>query len=490
MRNLNDVRSIEKMFFPNPKININDYPALDQIDKEYLEEEILKFNFSYWILCIPFLRFMDEEDNYSWYLDVYLSYACDSLDDNFPKKNRGYIKTERLVISPGYELTEQQEKLLYNIQNLECVMFNEFTLDSIVKKINELSPELHLESYIALGDALCHVYFASMRCGVRELLYKANLGKIALRLDDINEYNIIANNIDDIFGLPLNLLRKLNHNSAIEKVLCNQEERAVAKEVYNCASSIMNTLDKVGYYQLKYLRDCFLEKTRKFKRRILSLLWDLDVYDNAYDPFDYDEEFTSADEIYEKFFEYQDLLHEMGLYKKNSQFPLYPPLCCEGDINRFISIYNLLKQCKIPEYRELIAEACSDLGRYEYEGEKYQVICPHCIEDIIFEANQQKNCLLTMVDDIAFQETIILFMRNKSQKNKSLVTLETDGDVIVEAKGFANRELTKEEENFLKEYTSVKNMELYGLVKIKEYADGDYMKIPDAIDENAPWVIA
>ena len=62
------------------------------------------------------------------------------------------------------------------------------------------------------------------------------------------------------------------------------------------------------------------------------------------------------------------------------------------------------------------------------------------------------------VDKVAKNETLIVFLRNVNEPDKSLVTVEVQNNSIVQAKGYANRPLIIEEEKFLRKWAKVKEL--------------------------------
>ena len=69
------------------------------------------------------------------------------------------------------------------------------------------------------------------------------------------------------------------------------------------------------------------------------------------------------------------------------------------------------------------------LQKYEYENDKYIVITPHCVNELLEEANNQRNCLACYADYYAKGRAQIFFMRKKNQKDKSYISIELNQDL-------------------------------------------------------------
>lgn len=108
--------------------------------------------------------------------------------------------------------------------------------------------------------------------------------------------------------------------------------------------------------------------------------------------------------------------------------------------------------------------AVTEMKKYEWkpDGSKWQIICPNNKEDMIDEANQQQNCLASYVSKVAEGTSKIYFLRssNSDMKDKSIVTIETVDDRVVQVKARNNREASKEHLDFIKMWAENKNLKV------------------------------
>lgn len=102
--------------------------------------------------------------------------------------------------------------------------------------------------------------------------------------------------------------------------------------------------------------------------------------------------------------------------------------------------YNRLKT----EFDEQQFKKCID-KTMEYKYENYVFIYPNTTQEIKDEAVQQNNCVASYIKRVLNGECHILFMRDKEELDKSLITIEVRNDKIVQYKGKFNRDCTPKE---------------------------------------------
>ena len=108
--------------------------------------------------------------------------------------------------------------------------------------------------------------------------------------------------------------------------------------------------------------------------------------------------------------------------------------------------------------------AVEEMKNYEWkpDGSKWQIICPNNKEDMIDEANQQQNCLASYVSKVAEGTSRIYFLRssNDGMKDKSIVTIETVDDRVVQVKARNNRDASPEHIEFINRWAKNKNLKM------------------------------
>lgn len=122
---------------------------------------------------------------------------------------------------------------------------------------------------------------------------------------------------------------------------------------------------------------------------------------------------------------------------------------------------NLKIQVSDIEAREMeLVLNSKDYKDLEFDNKKedYIVIAPTCYQDIIEEGQQLHHCVGSYVDYVRKKTTKILFMRLRSEKNKSLVTLEVREGELRQYAGSCDRKVTDKEMEFLKKYCREKEL--------------------------------
>ena len=97
-------------------------------------------------------------------------------------------------------------------------------------------------------------------------------------------------------------------------------------------------------------------------------------------------------------------------------------------------------------------------NKYEYHNDKFSIIAPKTPNDIVLEGSSQNNCCSSYIDSVRDKKCVILFLRRTKSKDISEVTVEVRGDKIVQIKAFANRNINREHEEFVKEWAKAKNL--------------------------------
>ena len=127
-----------------------------------------------------------------------------------------------------------------------------------------------------------------------------------------------------------------------------------------------------------------------------------------------------------------------------------------------IKLSNMLRVRQDIIDAEGFENAVTEMKKYEWkpDGSKWQIICPKNKEDMIDEANQQQNCLASYVSRVAEGTSRIYFLRssNENMKDKSVVTIETNDNKVVQVKARNNRNADKEHLDFIKMWARNKNL--------------------------------
>lgn len=146
-------------------------------------------------------------------------------------------------------------------------------------------------------------------------------------------------------------------------------------------------------------------------------------------------------------FEYLDYLRicsQLGYSMKDKNI-LYPKnLNKEHD-----KVSDLIKIIENEANDKLIKERLTDLNKNVYQNDKYIVYPAESVSSLVNESRQLNHCVKTYCQRYALGETDIYLLREKDNKDKSLVTVEVRNNSILQARAKCNNDPTNEQLNFL-----------------------------------------
>lgn len=107
------------------------------------------------------------------------------------------------------------------------------------------------------------------------------------------------------------------------------------------------------------------------------------------------------------------------------------------------------KDSKINDRIESISKI---LNINTYEDDKYIIFPASSIDSLLDESRQMHNCVRTYVERYSNNECQIYFMRYKDNINKSLITIEVNGNKVVQAREKYNRNINDEERKIINRF--------------------------------------
>jgi len=90
--------------------------------------------------------------------------------------------------------------------------------------------------------------------------------------------------------------------------------------------------------------------------------------------------------------------------------------------------------------------------RYSFENDEYAVIVPSNLNNIVKEGHVLHHCVGTYAERVGGRETVILFIRLKSDIKTPFYTLEIQHNKIVQCRGMCNCVTTGEVKNFMESF--------------------------------------
>jgi hypothetical protein len=77
-------------------------------------------------------------------------------------------------------------------------------------------------------------------------------------------------------------------------------------------------------------------------------------------------------------------------------------------------------------------------SKYEFEADDMIVIVPKTPQEVIEEANAQNNCLRSYVERVKRGDTVVAFVRRKSEPEKTFLSAEILNGELIQLKGWCN----------------------------------------------------
>lgn len=183
---------------------------------------------------------------------------------------------------------------------------------------------------------------------------------------------------------------------------------------------------------------------------------------NLFTYFDYLITYEAIERINDVINEFYDYVHMSN--KLSPKYERYPRnLLTTHAIT--VRNYNRLKT----QFDEEQFQKCID-KTMEYTYENYSFIYPNTTQEIKDEAVQQNNCVASYIQRVLRGECHILFMRDKDELNKSLVTIEVRQNKIVQYKGKFNRDCTPKEVEAIKKWNEYRQNKIKLLDKKENVA--------------------
>ena len=185
---MDEITRIERMIFPCPETDSEDYsryPMIDKVRFTAMKEEYVKDK---------------SKDNSKIYLFGFVRRERRPFLDLYIWDS-SCINPQRFIIQEGYRLSEKDLDL-FSAYMKDNRLYGQ--MDNQVKlyfDLFDVFPQwpLNLESERSIGEELERIYYMSHRSGCREILYKANLNRVADHIDRI-PHNILGTSPTSIIG--------------------------------------------------------------------------------------------------------------------------------------------------------------------------------------------------------------------------------------------------------------------------------------------------
>lgn len=257
-------------------------------------------------------------------------------------------------------------------------------------------------------------------------------------------------NPSDILGLPNSVWKtiyNLNKNDSYCGYIYNQFSDIIsfALKYKNKPDIIINVIEncyKIDINQFSNFVELF-ESNYNCNRLVEYLTEDIYIYQGI----------SNCKEGFQLLYDYVHMCKLMDI-----EFEKYPKsLKLRHDLAS--KNLNIMVSDKEAKEMELVLKDTS-YKNLSYKGIKYSVLLPKNANDIINEGKQLSHCGGSYVDLVKNKKTMMLFMRNNENLEKSLITLEVRNNTLRQYAGFGDRYPNEEEMEFIYEYCKVKKLDI------------------------------
>lgn len=422
-------RKIERELFKCPEIDSYDYseyPLVEEIELAKMESEYNAFSDE-----VNIFPYVSTSSSGKTYIELYV-WDCMLYPDGY----------KRFIICEGMRMTDKDEEIFLSYiensnEDMGTQIYGMVHFEHIVRRN---FPGWHYAEYDKdeIGNALSHLYFASHRSGIREILYKAGLNNIAFYVGRIQNINMIGSSPEKIFNsrFPMKLLRIMNRENLVHNLFF---ERCIKRscDLYKTFSGYADK-DGFSFAQWRYLEF---------------------IYDNADD-----EEIKFSRSLFKKLSEY----HDDDIVKQYRQFYKLKSMMPELELG-LPKVNFIDKVVEKMTYAQILLENDGEINKkiedrakwslLEYRDNNYSITMPANGFEICKEAIRQDNCLNSYIYSHALGTASIMFLRKNDNPDKSYVTVEINNLEITQVYGSRNIIPDKEVYQFLEKYSIEKNLE-------------------------------
>lgn len=345
------------------------------------------------------------------------------------------------------ELIEQAEK--QNSIRLECG--NGINKSNFVDIFSRVYPETMLNTYIKGGGTRIFHFLCSKHSDrIFELVAKSGLGVVADQLLIIEKLSLSATKPQDVFGLPMKLLRYINKNFNSVSISTPNERAALLYAWRNSPETFKQSMSVIDVMWIDFLQAS--KEDTHFKAEILSKLslgqtlkyLNRNVSEgkmNAYDLFIFYENYVMFSKKLGYFCD--------GRYPKNLVHA----------IRKSIDLLEKINERKKNEYfKEVICDA-NYQKMMEKDGEESYCICAPTSKELVYAGQRLHNCLKDYGKKITEDKTIIGLVYECREKNKNLIgAIEIKNGELIQAKSFCNEQFRGDEREYIIRYSMRKGL--------------------------------
>lgn len=382
-------------------------------------------------------------------------------------RNKENKKTDRIFVSKdflynetNFDLKQLFKKKIKKIEQTNYFSFVTTQIESI-DKFNKKYPELLINRYLDDNGSNILIPLLSGNFNKEiELLSKSGLSILADNFAYIKCKNRYGNNLKEIFGFNINIIKFFNDYSNIN-LLNNIDFIETINNINNMQRNIWNTdlstsaliflFQNFGLdtYQripqfYEFNKNDWLSAVKLLNQNrdplFAHLYSEYLNYSNTIDDFKYEKCPKNLEEAHDIAVD----LYYSNLDKiTNKKFKE----ALRDDKYRFLDSLAYLEDDKIHFYEDIL--------------DNYRIILPSTQVDLINESNTLNHCVKTYIHRVANKETYILFLRKANDLHTPFATIEITKDLkLIQLKAKNNQHVSIDAQEFVKEYAESKNIKI------------------------------
>ena len=326
-------------------------------------------------------------------------------------------------------------------------------------------PELMIDTYLKNnGSNIFKIILSSNYNKCIELTAKAGFTKLSDGFEFFKDkVNLHGNNIKEIFGMPVKVVKSLNSYAGIQYLMENDKEPLI--HAFELHPNIFD--DVLNASQLRFIHETYHKKNPRniaFKDITDKMLIQGVRYLGG-------KEFLSDDGravIAVKYDYYKDYLN-MCRMLEDYIFGYFPNnlLAAHDSVSILVQINadkilreNFKRAVESYNYKSLASSHIKDGStKPDIESKVYEIIVPTEHTDLVRESEELHHCVRTYIESVANGSTYILFLRKKTDLNKPFATIEVlPNKTLIQLKASCNTHVDAKAQDFVEKWAKAKKL--------------------------------
>lgn len=257
-------------------------------------------------------------------------------------------------------------------------------------------------------------------------------------VDFIDLFNNVAHYPSFEFLVKLKLYKLAQCSNKFSKGKNFQEIFGISKDFY----SFMKRYN-IDYKQLEILRLIKKENIKLINELInFNYLEELSKYVNLEEAYD---KVLKKNKYYEReYLDYLEMCVQLEYCMTNKKI-LYP----DDLMKEHNKLVGLIQEIENEANDKLIKQRLTELNKIRYQSKKYIIFPASSVDSLINESKILNHCVKTYSKKYALGKTTIMFLRDLTNQDIPLVTVEVKNNEIVQARAKNNNAPSKEQLRFL-----------------------------------------